>query len=42
MPSESYARLDQAVTGGVTRLVYRGVRGAIRLSGAGVGGAGCL
>ncbi len=36
------APLGQGVTGGVTRLVYRGVRGAIRLTGAGVGGAAAL
>ena len=36
------APLGQGVTGGVTRLVYRGIRGAIRLTGAGVGGAAAL
>ncbi len=36
------APLGQGMTGGVTQLVYRGVRGAIRLTGAGVGGAAAL
>jgi pimeloyl-ACP methyl ester carboxylesterase len=36
------ATLGHGVTGSVTRLVYRGVRGAIRLTGAGVGGAAAL
>ena len=36
------APLGQSVTGGVTRLVYHGVRGAIRLTGAGVGSAAAL
>ena len=36
------APLAQGLTGGVTRLVYRGVRGAFRLTGAGVGGAAAL
>ena len=36
------APLAQGVTGGVTKLVYRGVRGAFRLTGAGVGGAAVL
>ena len=36
------APLDQVAIGGVTRLVYRGVRGAIRLTGAGVGGAAAV
>lgn len=36
------APLGQGMTGGVTQLVYRGVRGAIRLTGARVGGAAAL
>ncbi len=36
------APLAQGVTGGVTQLVYRGVRGAFRLAGAGVGAAAAL
>ena len=36
------APLGQCLTGGVTRLVYRGIRGAFRLTGVGVGGAAAL
>ena len=36
------APIAQPVTGGVTRLVYRGVRGAFRLTGKGIGGATAL
>ena len=36
------APLAQEVTGGVTQLVYRGVRGAFQLTGAGVGAAAGL
>ena len=36
------APLAQGLTGGVTRLVYRGVRGAFRLTGKGVGAAAAL
>jgi pimeloyl-ACP methyl ester carboxylesterase len=36
------APLAQPVTGGVTRLVYRGVRGAFRLTAKGIGGATAL
>ena len=36
------APLAQGLTGGVTQLVYRGVRGAFRLTGAGVGAAAAL
>ena len=36
------APIAQVVTGGVTRLVYRGVRGAFRLTGKGFGGAAAL
>ena len=34
--------IGQGVTGGVTQLVYRGVRGAFRLTGKGIGGAAAL
>ena len=36
------APIAQPVTGGVTRLVYRGVRGAFRLTARGIGGATAL
>jgi pimeloyl-ACP methyl ester carboxylesterase len=36
------APIAQPVTGGVTRLVYRGVRGAFRLTAKGIGGATAL
>jgi pimeloyl-ACP methyl ester carboxylesterase len=36
------APIAQPVTGGVTRLVYRGVRGAFRLTSKGIGGATAL
>jgi pimeloyl-ACP methyl ester carboxylesterase len=36
------APLAQGLTGGVTRLVYGGVRGAFRLTGKGLGGAAAL
>jgi hypothetical protein len=36
------APVAQGVSGGVARLVYRGVRGAFRLTGAGIGGATAL
>ncbi len=36
------APLAQGLTGDVTRLVYRGVRGAFQLTGAGVGAAAAL
>ena len=36
------APLGQGLTGGVARLVYRGVRGAFRLSGKGLGAAAAL
>ena len=36
------APIDQGVTGGVTQPVYRGVRGAFRLTGKGIGGAAAL
>src|SRR5271166_4056575 len=42
LDTPGFAPLAQGVTGGVTRLVYRGVRGAFRLTGAGVGGAASL
>jgi pimeloyl-ACP methyl ester carboxylesterase len=42
LDTPGFAPLGQGVTGGVTRFVYRGVRGAFRLAGAGIGGASAL
>jgi pimeloyl-ACP methyl ester carboxylesterase len=39
LATPGFAPLAERATGGVTRLVYRGVRGAFRLTGACVGGA---
>src|SRR5271157_443602 len=42
LDAPGFAPLGQGVTGGVTRLVYRGVRGAFHLTGKGVGAAAAL
>src|SRR5271166_5302192 len=42
LDTPGFAPLGQGVTGGVTRLVYRGVRGAFHLTGKGVGAAAAL
>ena len=42
LDTPGFAPLGQGVTGGVTRLVYGGVRGAFRLTGSGVGAAAAL
>ncbi len=42
LETPGFAPLGQGLTGGVTRLVYRGVGGAFRLTGAGVGAVAAL
>ena len=42
LDTSGFAPLGQGMTGGVTRLVYRGVRGAFHLTGKGVGAAAAL
>ncbi len=42
LDTPGFAPIAQGVTGGVTRLVYRGVRGAFRLTGKGISGAAAL
>jgi pimeloyl-ACP methyl ester carboxylesterase len=42
LDTPALAPLAQGLTGGVTRLVYRGVRGAFHLTGKGVGAAAAL
>ncbi len=42
LDTPGFAPVAQGLTGGTTRLVYRGVRGAFRLTGAGIGAAAAL